>query len=204
MTVGGGIRSLNDIHRILRAGADKISINTAAIKNPYFIKEAVEHYGASTIVISMEVIMQHDGSYLLFTDNGREHTGINLEYWLEKIQELGAGEIILTSVDKEGTMSGLDIDLLAKVKKYVNVPMIIHGGIGQLCDLKILSKLKISGIAIASAFHYNYLSSIQSSDNDFIEGNIDYIMEHNNIKKGFSIPDLKDYLRSEGISVRHY
>ena len=110
MTVGGGIRTIKDIRKILRAGADKVSINTVAIKNPEFIREAAEYFGSSTIVVSMEVIKQSNGKYFLFTDNGREYTGIDIEYWVEKIQLLGAGEFVVTSVDRDGTMKGLDIN----------------------------------------------------------------------------------------------
>ncbi|MBL51825.1 MAG: imidazole glycerol phosphate synthase subunit HisF [Candidatus Marinimicrobia bacterium] len=203
MTVGGGIRNLNDIHRILRAGADKVSINTAAIKKPDFIKESTEYYGSSTIVISMEVIRQNDGEYLLFIDNGREHTGVNLKYWLEKVQELGAGEIVVTSVDNDGTMRGLDINLIDLAIEYASVPIIFHGGIGSLSDADILINSQISGLAIASAFHYNYLPILKSSDADYSEGNVDFIEKQSHVKKGFSIPDLKIYLNKRGVSVRN-
>tara|TARA_Y100001958_G_scaffold156771_2_gene150201 strand:- start:333 stop:1127 length:795 start_codon:yes stop_codon:yes gene_type:complete len=203
MTVGGGIRNINDINRILRAGADKVSINTAAIKNPDLIQEATEYFGSSTIIISMEVIKQQNGEYLLFTDNGREHTGINLEFWLEKVQKLGAGEILITSVDKEGTFSGMDIELASLAKKNVSVPIVIHGGVGKLEHTEILHSLKISGLAIASAFHYNYLSYVKNGDNEFVEGNIDYIKKQSKLKKGFSIPEVKKYIKDRGISVRN-
>jgi len=202
MTVGGGIRTLKDIHRILRSGADKVSINTAAIKNPEFIKEATDYYGSSTIIISMEVVKQPDNSFLLFTDNGREHTGINLEYWLDEVQKLGAGEIIITSVDKDGTMSGFDKELISKAKN-VDIPIILHGGFGKLADLEFLSNSRYSGVAIASSFHYKYLSSIKNSENNFSEGNIDFITKQNSTKKGFSISEVKNFLKDKGIDVRN-
>tara|TARA_B100000575_G_scaffold27000_1_gene18235 strand:- start:44298 stop:45134 length:837 start_codon:yes stop_codon:yes gene_type:complete len=202
MTVGGGIRTLKDIHRILRSGADKVSINTAAIKNPEFIKEATDYYGSSTIIISMEVVKQPDNSFLLFTDNGREHTGINLEYWLDEVQKLGAGEIVITSVDKDGTMSGFDKELIIKAKN-VDIPIILHGGFGKLADLEFLSNSRYSGVAIASSFHYKYLSSIKNSDNNFSEGNIDFITKQNSTKKGFSISEVKNFLKDKGIDVRN-
>ena len=202
MTVGGGIRTLKDIHRILRSGADKVSINTAAIKNPEFIKEATDYYGSSTIIISMEVVKQPDNSFLLFTDNGREHTGINLEYWLDEVQKLGAGEIIITSVDKDGTMSGFDKELISKAKN-VDIPIILHGGFGKLADLEFLSNSRYSGVAIASSFHYKYLSSIKNSENNFSEGNIDFITKQDSTKKGFSISEVKNFLKDKGIDVRN-
>ena len=155
MTVGGGIRTLKDIHRILRSGADKVSINTAAIKNPEFIKEATNYYGSSTIIISMEAVKQPDNSYLLFTDNGREHTGINLEYWLDEVQRLGAGEIVITSVDKDGTMEGYDTNLLASVSKNVTIPVIGLGGAKSINNLKeTYDQCNLNGLAAGSLFVY--------------------------------------------------
>ncbi len=103
LTVGGGIRTIDDINNVLRAGADKVCINTAAINNPDFIKQASRKFGSSTIVVAIEAIQQSEGNYLCYTDNGREHTGIDAVIWAERIQELGAGELIITSVDAEGT-----------------------------------------------------------------------------------------------------
>ena len=112
LTVGGGIRNLEDINRVLRAGADKVSINTAAIANPNFINEASRAFGSSTIVIAVEAIKQPNNSYLAYTDNGREHTDVEVLAWVKEAEERGAGEILLTSIDKEGTGQGYDIDLI--------------------------------------------------------------------------------------------
>ena len=203
MTVGGGIRTIKDIRKILRAGADKVSINTAAIKKPEFIKEASEYFGSSTIVISMEVIKQSNGKYLLFTDNGREYTGLDIEYWVEKIQFLGAGEFVVTSVDRDGTMRGLDTDLIDLITPNIDIPMICHGGIGSVKDFNIMNEAPISGIAVASAFHYNYLSELQNDESVFIEGNLDFLKSKKLVKKGFSVDELKKYMIERDINVRY-
>jgi len=114
LTVGGGIRTIEDIRNVLRAGADKVAINTAAIKNPEFIKQAAINYGSSTIVIAIEAIKHKNGDYFAYTDNGREYTGKEVVEWAKRVEELGAGEIVLTSVDREGTGEGFDLDLLKK------------------------------------------------------------------------------------------
>ena len=108
ITVGGGIRSLADINKVLRAGADKVCINTSAIENPEFITEASREFGSSTIVVAIEVCFQKDQKYLAFTDNGREYTGVDALEWAKKVEQLGAGEILLTSIDNEGTRKGFD------------------------------------------------------------------------------------------------
>ena len=117
ITVGGGLRSLDDINKVLRAGADKVSINTAAISNPSFISEASRTFGSSTIVIAIEAIKQSQDNYLACTDNGREYTGVDAVTWAKQVEELGAGEILLTSIDKEGTGTGFDLDLINKITK---------------------------------------------------------------------------------------
>ena len=203
MTVGGGIRSIKDIRKTLRAGADKVSINTAAIKNPEFIKEASEYFGSSTIVVSMEVIKQPNGKYLLFTDNGREYTGLDIEYWVEKIQFLGAGEFVVTSVDRDGTMRGLDTDLIDIITPNIDIPMICHGGIGSVKDFNIMNESPISGIAVASAFHYYYLSALENDESIFIEGNLDFLKSKKFMKKGFSVDELKKYMIERDINVRY-
>ena len=115
LTVGGGIRSLEDIKKLLNAGADKVSINTAAVKNPNFIKEAAETFGSSTISVSVET-NKIDNEYLVFTENGRNLHNISVIHWIEQIQSLGAGEVILTSISKEGLGLGLDLELLNQVR----------------------------------------------------------------------------------------
>ena len=139
ITVGGGIRSVKDIKNILRAGADKVCLNTAAIKNPEFIKKASREFGSSTILVSIEAIKDND-KYQAFTDNGREYTGLDVFEWAQRIDELGAGELVITSVDKEGTGKGFDIELISKINNLVSIPVIAHGGAGKKEDVIDLVK----------------------------------------------------------------
>ena len=118
LTVGGGLRTIDDIKNVLRAGADKVSINTAAVNNPNFIEEAALRFGSSTIVVSIEAIKDSNGSYYVYTDNGREHTGLEVVEWARKVEKLGAGELVITSVDNEGTGSGFDIELTKQELGY--------------------------------------------------------------------------------------
>jgi imidazole glycerol-phosphate synthase subunit HisF len=115
LTVGGGIRTIDDIRNVLRAGADKVAINTAAIKNPYFIKQASEMFGSSTIVVGIEAIKASNGEYYAYTDNAREFTGKEVLSWAKEVELLGAGEILLTSVDNEGVGKGFDLNLIRSV-----------------------------------------------------------------------------------------
>jgi cyclase len=134
LTVGGGLRTLNDIKDVLRAGADKVSINTAAINNPEFIREASLEFGSSTICIALEINQQSNGEYLCYTDNGREYTGINALEWAKKAEALGAGELIITSINKDGTKKGMDTSLIEKISNNASIPIIAHGGLGdELC-----------------------------------------------------------------------
>src|SRR5690606_29827476 len=149
MTVGGGIRTINDIRTALLAGADKVAINTEAIKNPNFIKEASLKFGSSTIVAAIEAILDiKTGKYLAYTDNGREYTGINAIDWALRVQELGAGEIIITSVDREGTGEGFDKNLVKMIADIVEIPVIAHGGCKNPQDaVELINDTKIDGLA---------------------------------------------------------
>src|SRR3972149_8987894 len=149
LTVGGGLRNLEDIRNVLRAGADKVSLNTAAIKNPLFIKEASRKFGSSTIVISIEAIKQPDGKYFAYTDNGREFTGIEVLTWAKKVEELGAGEIMITSIDREGTGGGYDIELTKMIAGAVDIPVIACGGAGKLEHIiRVISEGDADAVAI--------------------------------------------------------
>ena len=132
LTVGGGIRNVENIASILRVGADKVSMNTAVISNPALISEASNMFGASTIVVSIEAIRQPDGRYMAFTDNGRNITNREVISWAKHVEQLGAGEILITFVDNEGSGKGLDIDLARKVSGAVSIPVVVHGGVGQM------------------------------------------------------------------------
>lgn len=158
ITIGGGIRSVNDIEKALRSGADKIALNTQAIKNPEIIKEASRIYGSQCIIGSIEA-KKTGTSWQAYIDNGREHTGIDAIDWAKKLQDLGAGEILITSVDKEGTKKGFDIDLVKKITEAVTIPVIASGGAGKLNDIHdLIVKCNPGGVAIASLIHYNLFS----------------------------------------------
>ena len=205
ITVGGGIRSLNDIKSMLRIGADKISINTAAIKRPEFIREASEEFGSSTIVVSIEAIKNSDGKYYAFTDNGREFTGIEVIEWAKEVERLGAGEIVITSVDKEGTGKGVDIQLTKEISDAVSLPIIAHGGIGSMNDVEeLLESGIIDSLAIGSALHYEALKNFNLDLNNRKEGNVDFLLSGRTTSafKSFDLKDLKKHLHSKSIYCR--
>ena len=154
ITVGGGIRTLADVHTMLRSGADKVAINTAAIARPELITEVAQRFGTQCMVLSVEAKRTGPGRWEAYTDNGREHTGRDVLAWIDEAVGRGAGEVLLTAVDQEGTRKGLDIELLAAVNRRVNVPVIISGGFGDAQDLKRASDVGASGIAIADALHW--------------------------------------------------
>ncbi|MGA9406682.1 MAG: imidazole glycerol phosphate synthase cyclase subunit [Bacteroidota bacterium] len=205
LTVGGGIRTIDDIRGVLRAGADKVSINTAAIKNPKFIREASLKFGSSTIVVAIEAIKQTDGRYLAFIDNGREFTGVEVLGWAKEVEELGAGEIVITSVDREGTGLGYDLELVKMIADNTSIPVIAHGGAGKKEDvLEVIREGNASAAAIASILHYGSFSK------DFIdiakgkEGNIEFLKSGKTFSKMVpeSLIHLKNYLAEHLIDVR--
>ena len=206
LTVGGGLRNIEDIRDVLRAGADKVAINTAAIKNPQLIREAANRFGSSTIVVAIEAIRQPNGEYLAYTDNGREHTGIEVVQWAQKAEQLGAGEIVITSVDKEGTGEGFDIELTSKVANAVTIPVIAHGGTGSPQHVEeVLKSAKADAVAIASILHYDFISrQIANSDNYQLEGNVSFLQSgkgYNKIKP-CTLQDIKGYLKSVNLPIR--
>jgi cyclase len=207
ITVGGGIRSIEDIKTTLRAGADKVSLNTAAIRNPELIKAASERFGSSTIVVAIEAIKQPDGKYLAFVDNGREHTGVDVVEWAQIVQELGAGELILTSVDREGTGMGFDMELVKLVVDQVWIPVIAHGGAGRKEHVKqLFEESPVAAACIASMLHYSSLQKIVSTNTGEIkkEGNFDFITSGRQFSKieNTTIAELKDFLVKHAIECR--
>ena len=174
LTVGGGINSLEDIRNLLKAGADKVSINTAAILNEKLIAEASQRFGSQCIVGAVDAKKQND-NWIVFSHGGTKKTDIDAIEWMEKLQKLGAGEILLTSMDKDGTKSGFDLELLKITTKKLTIPVIASGGVGSLQDFKdgvIVGGA--SALLAASVFHYNE----------------------------YSISDVKEYLKHENIEVR--
>ena len=156
MTVGGGIRSVEDATEILRSGADKVAVNTAAVADPQLISQIAKRFGSQCMVLSIEAKNIAPGKWEVFTDNGRERTGLDVIEWAQKGAELGAGEILLTSVDFEGTRKGLDIALIEAVTNAVNIPVIASGGMGKPEDL-ITAVLDggADAVAMADVLHYD-------------------------------------------------
>tara|TARA_B100001250_G_scaffold139846_1_gene119797 strand:+ start:6197 stop:7048 length:852 start_codon:yes stop_codon:yes gene_type:complete len=205
LTVGGGLRTLDDIYNVLRAGADKVSINTGAINNPDFIDSAANTFGSSTIVVAIESIRQSDGIYKAFTDNGREYTGKEVLEWAKEAESRGAGEILLTSIDNEGTGKGFDINLVELLMSTMQIPVIIHGGASNSDHVyKVINDFQVDAVAIASMFHYSAIG-----DGDFIrstiqEGNTQFLNEKRSFKsfKNISIKDLKEKLKQRDVPIR--
>ena len=175
LTVGGGINSLEDFDRVLKAGADKVSVNSGAIRNPDLISQAAKRYGDQCVVLSMDV-KRVDGKYHLFAKGGREDTGIDALQWAVKGQESGAGEIVLNSIDTDGVKNGFDLEMLSDLSELVTIPIIASGGAGKMSDFSELFE-KIPGVdagLAASIFHFREVD----------------------------IRDLKKYLRGSGVNVR--
>lgn len=204
ITVGGGLRSISDIKEVLRVGADKVCLNTAAIKNPQLIKEASRMFGSSTIVVAIEAIKESDGRYLAYTDNGREYTGIDVFDWAQRIDELGAGEIVITSVDREGTGQGFDLELISRLTRLVNIPVIAHGGAGKREHVvDVLKGGSISSAMISSLFHYHFIKENESKASD-LEGNVEFLNRKRNFHtfEPCTIEIVKKSLIESGIECR--
>lgn len=158
LTAGGGIRNIDDVHQLLRSGADKVAINTAAVRNPELISEVASKYGNQCMVLSIEAKKRSSNSWEIYTECGRESTGIEVTEWAKKAELLGAGEILLTSIDCEGTKNGFDLDLMKSITSEVSIPVIASGGFGNISHIKPVLNTGIDAIAIAGAFHYSLVN----------------------------------------------
>jgi cyclase len=159
ITVGGGIRSVQDAKDVLKSGADKIAVNSAAVARPVLIREIAEDFGSQATVLSVEAKKNENETWEVYTDNGREKSGLLVSDWVEEAASLGAGEILVTSVDREGTGRGFDIELMRQIAMKVTVPIIASGGMGEITDIHELTNLtEISAIAIANSLHYEKIS----------------------------------------------
>jgi len=178
LTVGGGVRELQDIRNLLNAGADKVAINSAAIHNPEFVREAAQRFGSQCIVVAIDakqVESDSESRWEIFTHGGRKPTGINAIEWAEKMTAYGAGEILLTSMDRDGTKNGFDLDLTSRISDAVNVPVIASGGVGNLQHLVDgIVEGKADAVLAASIFHFG---------------------EH-------TVPEAKRYMAERGVTVR--
>ncbi len=174
MTVGGGVRSIENIQSLLKAGADKVSINSAALKNPDIIKNSSKYFGSQCIVVAVDV-KKNNNSWKVYSHGGTKNTGIDALDWLKKVEGLGAGEILLTSMDRDGTKSGFDLEILSLVNKILTIPVIASGGVGSIEHFYEGVKTgKADALLAASVFHFNE----------------------------FSIMDVKNYLKDKNIEVR--
>jgi len=164
ITVGGGLRSIEDVEAALRAGADKVSINTAAIKNPEIIREISQRFGSQCMMLSIQAKRQTD-HWEAYYDNGREHSHLDVVEWAIKGEELGAGEIMLTSVDREGTAKGFDVELVRAITDVVSIPVIASGGMGKLEDIEqVIKSGYANAVAMAHVLHYDHYSIKDVSD----------------------------------------
>jgi cyclase len=175
VTVGGGVRSLEDIRKLLLSGADKVSINTAAVKTPEFVKKAAEKFGSQCIVVSIDAKSTKKGKFEIFTHGGRRQTGLDAVKWAMQMAEFGAGEILLTSMDRDGTKEGFNISLTKAISDSVTIPVIASGGVGTLDHLVDgVVRGHASAVLAASIFHFGI----------------------------YSIGEVKKYLRAAGVAVR--
>ena len=174
LTVGGGVQSINDISKLLNSGADKVSINTAAVKNPEVVIESSKKFGSQCIVVAIDA-KRKDDKWEIFTHGGRSNTGIDAIEFAKKMEESGAGELLVTSMDRDGTQMGYDIELMSKISSSVNIPLIASGGVGNLDHLvEGIRTGNANAVLAASIFHYGK----------------------------YSVLEAKQYLDSKGIPVR--
>ena len=163
LTVGGGIKTIEDMKVLFTAGADKVCINTAAVEDPELIRQASEYFGRANIVVAIDYREGNDGGREVYTHAGTQPAGLDALAWAKKVDALGAGEIILTSIDREGSMSGYDLLFIEKVAGAVSIPVIAHGGAGTLAHLKEgIAQGRASGVAAASIFHFTDQSPIKA------------------------------------------
>ena len=207
LCVGGGLRTVDDIRMVLRAGADKVSINTAAIRRPELIREASRSFGSSTIVIGIEAYRHSDGNYEPYINYGRDRTGLDAVEWAIRAVEMGAGEILLTSINQEGTGKGFDIELIRRIAEAVPVPVIAHGGAGKLSDIyEAIVDGRADAVSIASILHYQCLEQVKADEKEFVtEGNIEFLRRGGTFSKlqPTSLPEIKGYVTSRGVACRH-
>jgi len=205
LTVGGGLRSLEDIRQVLVAGADKVSPNTAVIARPDLVREAARKFGSSTVVVSIEAIRTPAGGYEAYTDNGRERTGVDAVEWARRAAELGAGEILLTSIDREGTGKGFDLELTRRVARSVTIPVVACGGAGTLEHIRdVVVEGAADAVCLASMLHYDLLKRIGTGYSVGEEGNVEFLKQARGFSKvtGASVGDVKRLLREADIPCR--
>ena len=210
LCVSGGLRNVDDIREVLRAGADKVAINTAAVKNPELIEHASKTFGSSTIMVSIEAINQNgDGEYEACIDYGRELTGVDAIEWAKRAVELGSGELMVTSIDREGTGKGFDLELIQTIAEQVPVPVIACGGCGSPDHaVEAVRAGSADAVSVASVLHYGLIDreDMMPEDADFREeGNIEFLHRQSSkmtLIKPCRLEEIKDALIQKGIPCR--
>ena len=164
MTVGGGVRTIDDVRRLLRVGADKVALNTSGVENPELVRQVAERFGSQCAVVSIDAKRSKDNrNYEVYTYSGTHPTGINPVNLAQKVEEMGAGEILLTSIDRDGTMNGYDIELIGSVSNSISIPVIASGGAGNYEHMfQALTQGKASAVAAASIFHYTEQTPLEA------------------------------------------
>ena len=186
LIAGGGIKSLKDIEFLLSSGADRVFLNSSIIQNPRLLSDAVKYFGSSTIIVSIEAI-KSKRKYFCLTNSGREETNLEVNSWIKQVEDMGASEIFLTSVDRDGTGRGFDIKLISQINNLISIPIIISGGYGKTTDIKkILKYKKISAISIGSALHYSSIKNFKYNFNKFDEGNYEFLKSQKKNKFNFT------------------
>ena len=207
LCVGGGLRSIDDIRTVLRAGADKVSINTAAVARPELIREAARTFGSSTIVVSLEVVRHRDGKYEALTDFGRERSGFEAFAWAVRAAELGAGELVVTSIDREGTGKGYDLELTRRIADAVPIPVIAAGGAGTPHHVaEVVTEGHADAVCMASLLHYAAIAQFEyDHPRDFqVEGNTEFLKRAGKFGRvePASVAEVKAVLAERGIECR--
>lgn len=155
LTVGGGIRTLADFREVLKSGADKVSINSAAVENPQLITECAEAFGSQAVVVAIDVKKEADGNYFVYTKGGRHNTGLEVLAWAEEVASLGAGELLLTSMDRDGTKTGYDLEITRRISQRVKIPVIASGGAGNMSHFyEVFTEGWADAALAASLFHF--------------------------------------------------
>lgn len=208
ITVGGGLRTIEDISSVLRCGADKVAINTEAVNNKSFIKKSVEKFGSSTIVIEIQIKKQLNGNYVAFTDNGRNNSGLDVFEWAKCVESLGVGELLITSIDRDGTGLGFDINIIDEISKNVKIPVIASGGASKNEDIiSLCNKTNIDGVALASMLHYPLIDKFKDSNFSGNQvGEFKVIQDNytNSKIEGSNIKSIKKFLFENKIQCREY
>lgn len=210
LTVGGGLRTVDDIRKVLRAGADKVSLNTAVMKNPDLIQQASRAFGSSTILVSIEAFRHPDGRYEAYTDYGRESSRVDAIEWAVRAAELGAGELMVTSINQEGTGKGFDLELTRRIAQAVGIPVIAAGGAGTVQHvMEVILQGCADAVSLASVLHYDFIHNVSYSDEAFrTEGNVEFLQGRRGVNlpakiQALNLPMVKQTLHEHGIMCRY-